>query len=115
MSEFEFPASYLISWVALCILLVISPCVVNRRFRRVCWRRTRLLRWNVPTDDIDENEREHASANHIFNSAFAPRYSPGDPRYIITHEQAEKMKKDYISESLEGFSKVLPVFSCFQF
>ncbi len=97
--------AFLFVWASIAIALTFALCMSNRRFWRVCWRRICRLQWDVPTDDIDEQERQRAH-NHVFDTSFVPRYPPGDPRHVITKEQAEQMKKDYISRRLEGFTKV---------
>ncbi len=97
--------AYLIIWSFIAISFTFGLCMSNRRFWRVCWRRTCRLQWNVPTHDIDEQERQRTN-NYVFDSSFVPRYPPGDPRHVITKEQAEQMKKDYISRRLQGFTKV---------
>jgi hypothetical protein len=35
-----------------------------------------------------------------------PRYPPNDPRYNPTKEEAIEMKKQYMIEQMEGYSKV---------
>jgi hypothetical protein len=43
----------------------------------------------------------------VTSSNFVPRYPPGDPRHVISGEEAEQMKKEYIAAKLKGFTKVI--------
>ena len=95
----SFWSDYSVQLVALFFCLVsLMRCCANHRFRAIWWRRIRLCRWNVPTDDIE--------VVSFFRSDFTPRYPRGDPRHVPSPADAEEAKKEIILEKLEGFTKV---------
>lgn len=94
MSVDSVSISYIVFYTLACIGTLLLPLLVFRRSRIICMRRIRERRWNVRTDDIQEEQ-------------IIPRYSPDDPRYNPSKEEALEKKRSYMLQQLVGFSMVL--------
>lgn len=70
------------------------PLLFFRRSRIICMRRIRERRWRVRVDDIEGEE------------VIIPRYSPDDPRYNPSKEEALETKKAYVLQQLGSCSMV---------
>lgn len=90
--------AYLTFWLLAVLCLMIGPCVVFPRSRIICWKRIQQRRWNVSTDDIEEMQ--------FRDRGFRPRYPVGDPRHIVTKEEAEKAKRTFLFGKLKDYTMV---------
>lgn len=77
------------------LCLIFGSCVCSPRRRIICSRRIKERRWNVSIDDIQAIERN-----------FRPRYPIDDPRHVVTKEDAEKAKTEFLLEKLKDYTKV---------
>jgi hypothetical protein len=89
------------TWFVLAIIMLFFPCIFRQTTRRLWCRRIRQRRWNVDSHDI-------------YSEQFVRRYPIGDPRHIVSNEEAEKMKKEYIVQELSQFTKVIETADVFK-
>ena len=90
---------YYVMWALFAVLIVFLPCLIFPRFRVLCFKRIRERRWNVSIDD-DQIE------SIIGGSNFRRRYPSDDPRYFVTEEESERLKREFILKKLKDFTKV---------
>lgn len=86
--------SYILFYTLACLGSLLMPLLFFRRSRIICMRRIRERRWRVRVDDIEGEE------------VIIPRYSPDDPRYNPSKEEALETKKAYVLQQLGSCSMV---------
>jgi hypothetical protein len=89
---------YYVIWALFAILVVLLPCYIFPRKRALCFKRIRERRWNVSIEDHQ--------IGSVLEGNLRPRYPPGDPRHVVTKEESEKSKRDFIYKRLQNFTKV---------
>jgi len=97
-SDFDGSMYYVLLILLLCTLLM-GPCVFFPRQRIICFRRIRQRRWNVATDDIVRRS--------VLGGNFRPRYPRDDPRHVVTKEEAEKSKREFLLKRLKDYTKTI--------
>lgn len=89
---------YYFIWILAGISLIFGPCLCFKKSRMICFRRIKLLRWNVPTDDLRDTS--------YLRENFTPRYPRDDPRHVVTEAASNESKKNFITEQLKNYTKV---------
>jgi len=92
---------YYVIWGFFAILVIFLPCLIFPRHRALCFKRIRERRWNVSMDDEDQ-----IGSSMIGGGNFRRRYPRDDPRYHVTKEESESLKREFILEKLQYFTKV---------
>lgn len=89
---------YYFIWILAGISLIFGPCLCFKKSRMICFRRIKLCRWNVPTDDLRDTS--------FLRETFQPRYPIDDPRHVVTEAASNESKKNFITGQLKNYTKV---------